>query len=384
MKKYQPQIIYIDPRAKEWPLTSEILSRLPDIPVHEVTDLRAEMEKNKRTADPIGAGKRILYLAYDTGNSFKPFPEIENYLACDYYTLHLSEGCDLECSYCILQAYLTNPFLTVYVNLSETLERLQNFLNAHPDQFFRIGTGQLADSLSLDHISGLTEILIPFFRKQTNAIVELKTKSNNIERLLPLSSQGKVIVSWSMNSEYIQKKEEHKTASLDERLEAAQLICERSDHRVAFHLDPIIDYEGWEKDYDQTIESIFKKIPHHRIAWMSLGCLRFMPALKPIMEERFPKSGLPAAEWVRGLDGKMRYFKPRRIEIYKTLVSKIRKHSEEVTLYLSMETSEVWSLVFGGEHDKKSICSLLNTAALDGRENHDFSTERVFSDLRDF
>lgn len=384
MKKYQPQMIYIDPRAKEWPLTAEILSRLPGVPVHEVEDLRTEIEKNRKAADPIGAGKRILYLAYDTGNAFKPFPEIENYLACDYYTLHLSEGCDLECSYCILQTYLTNPFLTVYVNLSETLSRLQNFLNAHPDQFFRIGTGQLADSLSLNHISGLTEILVPFFAKQNNAIVELKTKSVNIERLLPLKSHGNVIVSWSMNTELIQKKEEHKTATLDERIRAAKLICEQSDHRVAFHLDPIIDYEGWEKDYAQSIKNIFEQIPAERIAWMSLGCLRFMPALKPIMEERFPKSSLPSAEWVRGLDGKMRYFKPRRIEIYKTLVEHIRQYSKEVTLYLSMETSEVWSQVFGGEHDQNTICKLLNSAALAGREDHCFSTERIFSDLRDF
>jgi spore photoproduct lyase len=384
MKKYQPQIIYIDPLAKDWPLTAEILARLPGIPVREITDLRAEMEKNNLSADPIGAGKRVLYLAYDKGNSFKPFPETEDYLSCDYYTLHLSEGCDLECSYCILQAYLTNPFLTVYVNLTETLDRLQNFLSKHPDQLFRIGTGQLADSLSLDHISALTETLVPFFKEQSNAVVELKTKSDNIERLLPLSSDGKVIISWSMNTELIQKKEEHKTATLEERLLAAERICNESDHRVAFHFDPIIDYSGWEEDYQETIQKIFDRIPEERIAWMSLGCLRFIPALKPIMETRFPKSGLPTAEWIKGLDGKMRYFKPRRIEIYKSIVEKIRARAKNVTLYLSMETPEVWSHVFGGEHDKTTICKLLNDAALHGQDSSSFVTETLFSDLRDF
>jgi len=283
-------------------------------------------------------------------------------LACDYYTLHLSEGCDLECSYCILQAYLTNLFLTVYVNIDESLKKLDGLLKNNPDQFFRIGTGQLADSLSLDHITGMTETLIPFFAGQENATLELKTKSNNIERLLKLSSRGRAIAAWSLNSEVIQIQEEHKTATLNERLQAAKQICYETDHRVAFHFDPIIDYPGWEKDYEAVIRKLFESIPAEKIAWISLGCFRFIPKLKSIIETRFPKSSLPHAEWVRGMDGKMRYFKPRRIEIYKKTLEMIRQYSPDTTLYLIMETAEVWSQVFGGTHTKTTICKMLDRA----------------------
>ncbi len=362
MKLYTPSKIYIEKSARPFALTQTILNRLPEVPYEEIGDVRALMEDIRQQRDPIGVGKRVLFLAYDRGQSFKPFPEAEQYLSCDYFTLHVAEGCDLECSYCILQAYLTNPMLTVFVNIEEMLENLQQILNQNPDRFFRIGTGQLADSLSLDHITGFSEILVPFFARQKNALLELKTKSANIARLEALNPQGNTIVSWSMNSQRVQEQEEHKCASLNERLACAQKIASRPGWRVAFHFDPILDYPDWETEYAEIFRSVFTPIAHNKIAWASLGCLRMMPQLKPIMEERFPKSNAAYAEWITGMDGKLRYFKPRRIEIYKKAVGLIRALAPTVTLYLSMESPEVWERVFGKPVTRQEVCSLLDHA----------------------
>ncbi len=259
MKLYRPHKIYVEKDAADEPLTQKILSRLADVPMEEIEDVRVLSEAVKARPDGIGEGKRFLLLRRDRGQSFKPFPESVDYLSCDYFTLHTAEGCDLECSYCILQAYLTNPLLTVYVNLEDMLGKLQQILDQNPDRFFRIGTGQLADSLSLDHITGFSEILVPFFARQTNATLELKTKSDNIERLLGLKPDGRTIVSWSVNSKKIQQEEEHKCASLAERIEAAGKVL-RAGYRAGFHFDPLIDYPGWEKDYEETAKEIFSKI----------------------------------------------------------------------------------------------------------------------------
>ena len=362
MKPYKPQRIYIEKDALSFPHTHEILAKLPGVPVEEIENSLNIQKRLQETNDPLGEGKRYLLLRRDKGRSFKPFPESEQYLSCNYFTLHLAEGCDLECSYCILQAYLTNPILTVYVNLEEILENLKTLLNRNPSRFFRIGTGQLADSLSLDHLTGFSEILVPFFARQSNAVLELKTKSTQIERLLSLESCGRTIVSWSLNSKKIQTEEEHKCASIGERLEAGRKVV-KAGYRVGFHFDPIIDYPGWEKEYQELIDETLATFPAERIAWISLGCLRFMPALKSIMENRFAKSKLPLAEWIQGMDGKMRYFKPRRIEIYRKVVEMIRRQNASVTLYLSMESPEIWRRVFGETHTKNSVCQLLDRAA---------------------
>ncbi len=361
MKPYRPQKIYIESDARDLPHTRRILKNLPGVPFEIIQDTQSLQRVLAERPDPIGEGKRFLLLKRDKGRSFKPFPEAEDYLSCDYFTLHTAEGCDLECSYCILQAYLTNPFLTVYVNLEEMLEGLEKILQGNPGRFFRIGTGQLADSLSLDPVTGFSETLVPFFARQQNAVLELKTKSAFIDRLSALKHEGHTIVSWSMNTKKIQTEEEHKCASLEARLQAAGQVIQ-AGYRVGFHFDPIIDYPGWEADYGEVIENLFSKIPADAIAWISLGCLRFMPALKTLMRERFPKSELPLAEWVTGMDGKMRYFKARRIEIYREVADMIREKSKHATLYLCMESPEVWRKVFGLEYTKSSVCALLDHA----------------------
>lgn len=367
---FNPQKIYVEEAALEFPLTKNILQRLPQTPYEVVTDIRALNDNFRQKRDPIGEGKRSLLLAYDRGCSFKPFPEAEQYLSCDYFTLHTAEGCDLECSYCILQAYLTNPLLTVYVNIEEMLMNLKKVLADNPTKFFRIGTGQLADSLSLDHITGFSEILVPFFAQQKNAVLELKTKSVNIGRLLNLNPKEHAMVGWSINSKKVSREEEHKCASIEQRIAAAKQITALPGWRANFHFDPIIDYPNWESDYEEVLTDLFRAIPEEKIGWISLGCLRMMPELKPIMEDRFPKSRLPAAEWIKGMDGKLRYFKPSRIEIYKTMVRMIRERAPLVTLYLSMESPEVWEQVFGQSVTRETVCQLLDSAAKSLNKTH--------------
>lgn len=362
MKLYQPEQIYIHPEAKDFPLTKKILNAFAHIPVIEASSAKEISKFLHLKNDPIGAGKRSLFLTRDHGRSFKPFPESENYLSCDYYTLHLMEGCDMECSYCVLQSYLTNPALTIHVNLDEILENLQTVLDANPRQLFRIGTGQLADSLSLDHITHFSQALVPFFARQKNAVLELKTKSTNINELLTLKANLKTIISWSLNAKEIQETEEHKTTSVSERIQAAKEISDTEQYRLGFHFDPLIDYPDWEKGYEEVITELSSSISEEKIAWISLGCLRLAPDLKKILSSRFPKSDLPHAEWIKSMDGKWRYFKPRRTEMYKTMAQKIRRVYPNVTLYLSMESPEVWSQVFGGEHNKASICAMIDRA----------------------
>lgn len=366
MKLYRPQKIYIEKGAENFPQTRTILKNLSGVPYEITEHTSAIAAELARKNDPIGESKRYLLLKRDLGRSFRRFSESsEDYIACDYFTLHVAEGCDLECSYCILQSYLTNPFLTLYVNLDEMLDSLKTALQNNPHQFFRIGTGQLTDSLSLDPVTEYSKTLVPFFADQPNAVLEFKTKSSFVDNLLSLNHGGNTIVSWSMNSEKVQSQEEHKCASLTERLQAAQKVI-RAGYRVGFHMDPLIDYEGWETDYSKLIERIFSEVPADKTAWISLGCLRFMPDLKKVMQERFPKSPLPLAEWVTGMDGKMRYFKPRRIEMYQTLVRKIKHFAPSTAIYLSMESPEVWRRVFGEEPTKTSVCSMLDLAGKKG------------------
>jgi spore photoproduct lyase len=90
-----------------------------------------------------------------------------------------------------------------------------------------------------------------------------------------------------------------------------------------------------------------RRIPENEVMWISLGSLRFPPTLKKIIEERFPGTGITTAEFIKGLDGKMRYFRPERVRLYRHIYEKIRKKWPHVFIYFCMENKTVWRDVMG-------------------------------------
>ena len=72
-----------------------------------------------------------------------------------------------------------------------------------------------------------------------------------------------------------------------------------------------------------------------------------MPALKSIIRKRHRNSRILAGEFIPGLDGKMRYFKPIRIEMYAYMAELLRSWCGDLGLYLCMESHDVWQKSLG-------------------------------------
>ncbi len=301
----------------------------------------------------LNQGKQHLLLCRNKGAFFKPCPGTKEYTCCDYQVLNIGMNCPMDCVYCILQAYLNNPWMTFFVNIEDMFEELNKGLAEKPDTFFRIGTGEFTDSLGIDSLTNLSSKLVNFIGKKNNAVLELKTKSNVIENLEHASPNGRSVIAWSLNSPSIMQKDEIRTASLQQRLEAAARVAEWG-YLLAFHFDPIIYHQGWEEGYRDTIQKLYEMVPADKIVWISLGALRYLPSLKGIATERFPSSTFFYEEFVPGLDGKYRYFRPERVKMYKLLYEELKKKADDHTcIYFCMESSEIWHEVFGYTPEEK-------------------------------
>ena len=108
-------------------------------------------------------------------------------VCCNYYVVNLSKNCIYDCSYCFLQNFLdNNPLQVVFVNIEDLFQELEDVFTRFPDRSFRVGTGEITDSLALDSLVPYSQLLVPFFNRQKNAVLELKTKSDCVENLLGL------------------------------------------------------------------------------------------------------------------------------------------------------------------------------------------------------
>ena len=270
----------------------------------------------------------------------RPCPCAVGCISCNYIVVSHILGCPYNCSYCFLHTFYGKDEIVVYDNEDDVIAQVTNYMKA-ANEPLRIGTGEYSDSLALDRITGLSKKLIGLFAAQDRHLLELKTKSNEVDHLLDLDHKGRTVFAWSVNPEKLVESDEAGSVSLMERIKAAKK-CVESGYPVAFHFDPIIFYSGWEKDYKEVVDLIFSEIDPGRIAWISLGALRFDPELKKIIEERFPGSRIIFEGMEVSEDGKMRYLKSARIDAFKKMQGFIRARSKNVYLYLCMEGEDVW------------------------------------------
>ena len=346
---FAPETIFVDKSVADHPLTLKILRRFPDTPIERnITYDEAVQTIQKTSSDVFGAGKRKLVLTRFKGSFLKKCPGISpGMVCCNYYVVNLLKNCVYDCSYCFLQDFLqNNPLLVAYVNIEDLLEELNQTLTAHPDRVFRIGTGELTDSLALDTVIPYSQQLIPFFNQRENAVLELKTKSNHVESLLSQNSTNNVMVSWSLNPQTVIDREEKGTPSLEQRLEAARL-CANKGYKIGIHLDPIIIFPGWKKAYHELVKNIFKVLSPSQIEWVSLGSFRYRRPLKQIIKERHKNTRLFTGEHTASKDGKYRYLRPLRNEAYENLRDLLKNFSADLNIYMCMETREIWEGVTG-------------------------------------
>ncbi len=352
--------LFIDELVQDSSVVADFESRL-GISGRIVSDPGQVFQIVSNAVDPIQKGKEVLYLTRNKGAFIRDCPGTRSYICCGYKILHIGTFCTMDCSYCILQAYFHPPVLQFFVNQEDMVRELnQAFLKPG---ISRIGTGEFTDSMIWEYGTALSSLLVPLFGTQTRAVLELKTKTTNIQQLKHLPHNRKTICAWSLNTERVIQEQERRTASLNARLQAAE-TCQSWGYPLAFHFDPIVLYDGCEAEYHQVIEKLFARISADNIVWISIGTFRFIPELKTIVENRFSDSTLAYGEFITGMDGKMRYFKPLRLDFYQKMVSWIRKLAPKVLVYFCMESEEIWEKTMGFTPEKYGgLSRMLDTSA---------------------
>jgi spore photoproduct lyase len=344
MKPFQPNICYIEQAALNHPKTLSILQKLQGVEIQIVEDYKNLGLVHLPTNPRFKQEKTGLILAYKKGELVKQvqrdlFREIPN----EYYIIH-SLGCPSDCQYCFLFDYLTHQMPTLFVNQDEILESVQTVIESRADESLTFHAGEFSDALAYDHLTEFSKSLVELFSRYDHARLELRTKSDTIKNLIGLKHKGKTIVSWTFSPQRVVQLFEYQTATADERIEAAY-ACQKAGYPVALRFDPIIRYPDWESGYQQLIERMAERLNSNLIFDCQLGVFRYTPGLWKVIRERFPRSWLGLQESVPSQDGKYRYLKPLRIEMYRKIIGWLRAYFPNLKIELCMDSPEVEELV---------------------------------------
>ena len=333
--------LIIDKAAENDPLTCLLKQRLPEAEIEVVSNSALFL-------DPRRARRGSLVITHQMGKFIKDFPEAPGTPPCGEKYITTLLNCPFSCSYCYLQSYLDHRQIVVFTNTEKLKKELKKVLSDTPPA--RITTGEMGDSLAIDHLTETTANLLPLF-KNTETLLEVRTKSTNIDHLLrppekcssrlsAIEGSDRLLVTWTLSPPLAIRKEEHGAATLEDRLEAINKIS-GSGIRVAVRFDPIIPLYFNRDKYKEIVKRL-KNAAQNGIYRFELGILRFPPGLWENVRSKHPGSAIMRGEFHQDFEGKMRLYRPARIRIYRTLHRIISDHFNGVPVELSMEHNSVW------------------------------------------
>jgi spore photoproduct lyase len=264
---------------------------------------------------------------------------------CNLLTLDAVENCGFDCSYCSIQSFYHGDEVRFDSRFAEKLAALE----IDPQRIYHIGTGQSSDSLMWGNQGGMLDALLTFAERHPNVILELKTKSKNINHLLKNRVPPNVLCTWSLNPQVVIANEEHLTASLDERLGAARRLADKGV-LVGFHFHPMIRYDAWQDGYGALFQQLTGTFDSNEVALVSLGTLTYIkPVIRQLRERPGFKSHILQMPMVEA-DGKLSYPESIKQEMFGFAYRSLAAWHGRVFFYLCMENPRLWQPVFGYDY----------------------------------
>jgi len=270
-------------------------------------------------------------------------------LCCNLQTLDAVDNCGYGCSYCSIQSFFDGKQISFDKGFADKLKNLE--LDA--EKIYHIGTGQSSDSLMWGNSHGVLDAVIDFAWANPNVILELKTKSANVSHLLRANAPKNIICTWSLNTPTLIHYEEHGTASLDKRLDAARKVAD-AGYLVGFHFHPIVHYDQWQQDYALVVERLSTLFKPQEVALVSMGTLTYIKSvIREIRKRAIPTQILKMP--MVDTNGKQSYPDEIKLSLFSHVYNSFPESwKTEVFFYLCMENHSLWKPVFGYEYASNS------------------------------
>ncbi|MDF0727322.1 spore photoproduct lyase [Cytobacillus sp. S13-E01] len=295
MEPFVPQLVYIEPKALEYPLGKELQEKFEKMGIeirettshNQVRDLPGdnELQKYRIAKSTLVVGIRRT-LKFDTS---KPSAE---------YAIPLATGCMGHCHYCYLQTTLgSKPYIRTYVNLDDIFDQAKKYIKEREPEITRFEAACTSDIVGLDHLTHSLKKTIEFIGDTELGRLRFVTKYHHVEHLLDAKHNGNTRFRFSVNSRYVIKNFEPGTSSFDERLEAARKVA-NANYPLGFIVAPIYMHEDWQEGYFELFERLYNSLQGIDLSNLTFELIqhRFTKPAKKVIQQRYSKSKLEMDE----------------------------------------------------------------------------------------
>ena len=222
----------------------------------------------------------------------------------NYYFSHMY-NCLYDCRYCFLQGMYSSANYVLFVNYEDFDQQISQIIDKNKNKEMTFFSGYDCDSLALENITGFASYFLEKFENYPNALIELRTKSIQVEPLNSIEPINNCVVAYSLLPEIISKDLDKKTPSIERRIEAMKKLALKG-WRIGLRFDPLIHGKDWKKLYKELHLKVFESLPPESIHSISYGPLRFPKAMFKNIFKLYPKEKLFAGPLVQN-SGEFKY-----------------------------------------------------------------------------
>ncbi|MBC2582073.1 spore photoproduct lyase [Clostridium sp. DJ247] len=291
---FKPKRVVFEEEALEYDKGKELLQ------LFQGKDIEIMYSKNGRITGIPGKSPSEMYfegkntLAVGVRKALK----FESCKPSAHYQLPLVSGCMGMCEYCYLNTQMgKKPYIKVYVNIDEILNKAEQYAKERIPDITIFEGAATSDPIPVENYTGALGRAIEYFSNRENTLFRFVTKFTDVDTLLGLKHKGRTTIRFSVNADEIISRFEHKTPSLDERLNAAKKVAE-DGYDIGFIIAPVFLINDWKVKYGNIIDIIGKNFSGLNLKFEVISH-RFTKRAKENILDIYPKTLLPMEEEIR-------------------------------------------------------------------------------------
>lgn len=263
--------IYVEKEVLSHNVTKKILSRFSKVNIIEIDNYKHVFNRSYQSFQAQKLSPKLI-LAKKYENFVYKGSEVTNLTRHPnffYNTLVLN--CAYNCDYCYLQGMYNSSHIVVFVNIEDFLQEIKNYLSNGEEIYLSISYDN--DILSFENWLGYCKIWLNFAKENPNLILEIRTKSNAFKYISDLPALPNAILAWTLSPQWIVKKYEKKTPTLNRRIESL-LQATKLGWKTRICLDPVLFVKNWKTLYSEMIQAVFSHKELRKVHDITLGSFR--------------------------------------------------------------------------------------------------------------
>ena len=274
--------IYVEERAFEFPLTNEILAKLPDAHVIRIKHYKDVFDRKRQNAAAQKEQQALIIAVRDGNRIFKGAPVCQSMGQKNFYYASSMMNCPFDCEYCYLKGMYPSSNMVVFVNLEDYRKDVQEKLKEGP---MYVCASYDTDLLAMNGLAGHADFWKKLCLAEGDLLVELRTKaavdvSDNISN---------IIYAFTVSPSEVVDRFERSTAPVSARISAAAKAIEKGA-KVRLCFDPIIKIPEWKDAYAKLVDECASAIDFGRLTDVSVGTFRISADYLNKMRKSYPDS----------------------------------------------------------------------------------------------